>query len=97
MAFTKEQLAEHRRKLRAKGICTRCHKNKAGDGRRICKDCSSELYGNKMKRVAEGRCRECGVPLDDLRVQICVNCSAFKVQHQFHYRQRLRIMGGYNG
>lgn len=61
MPFTPEQLKAYRLKLRAEGVCTRCHKRK---GDPLCQECRSvlrqTLIVSKIKWGKEGRCRDCG-------------------------------------
>ena len=60
MPWTAEDLKRHRAKLRAQGICTRCHKGPAREGRAICLGCHEDVKARRRKyRQMEGRC-ECG-------------------------------------
>ena len=93
MAFTKEQLKEYRKKLKAQGVCVSCHKNKAMDGCVICKACSKKKYENKLKLVEQGLCRECRAPIDTPGRHVCINCEKRFTEYRNEWIQRRRIMG----
>jgi hypothetical protein len=65
MAFTPEQAKEYREKMAEKGLCVRCHKAKAREGRRTCKPCIDKNYENKKARYKRNKdsgiliCRWC--------------------------------------
>jgi len=69
MAFTSQQMSDHRAKLRAKGICTRCHKRKVIKGLFLCLECRKQLKDRRDKVRAEGgRCNTCENLLDEFSV-----------------------------
>lgn len=57
---------------REKGKCGRCGKEPAL-GRTQCSDCLLRAGNTYWNRVAEGRCTECGVDLNEDMLR-CANC-----------------------
>ena len=88
MPFTPEQLKAHRAKLKAEGVCVRCHKRPAESGKVICGKCSNDRNELKRELVRSGLCRDCGGPLDDPTITRCVNCKDNEVYNQTLRRMR---------
>ena len=89
MSFSKEGLAKHRQALRAKGICTACHKRPM-DGGKLCAPCKEARNKRRLELKARGLCKCCMTPLDDPAVYVCVNCQVIATELQFWRRQRER-------
>jgi hypothetical protein len=80
MAFTPKQLREYRHKLKAQGVCVRCHNAWAEDGMVVCAKCNEYSQDRKRKLVSNGMCRDCGHDTDSgVR---CVFCADEQVQHR---------------
>ena len=82
-----EALKEHRRKLRERGICTRCHKNKVRSGLVLCAECRDSLDEAKYEmRKDKTRCKECSNRLDEFTLAIgqklCPSCSERKIKNK---------------
>jgi len=86
----KEELRKLRASLRAKGICTACHKRQMEDGV-LCKPCKKERKLRSDRLKAEGLCKACLTPLDDTSKRVCVNCQAIASELQFWRRQKERM------
>lgn len=73
-----EQLRAHRRRLAAKGICTRCHKREAGKFKQ-CETCrnylkTSLVAAKKRWRRSPDKCSECGAKRDCPGLVHCSTC-----------------------
>ena len=89
MPFTPEQHKAYRAKMKAKNICTKCHKNKTEKGSSICCECYKQHKELRRKRFESGICRDCGGPLDDATIRKCVNCSALSYQKEYWRRRKI--------
>lgn len=89
MAFSKEQMVEHSKKLKAKGICPRCHHAKLKQGEHSCSPCKASIRANnKARRIIAhktGLCHSCNKPVDDPSKRHCVNCMI-----RAHERKEIR-------
>jgi len=78
MAFTPEQLKEYRSKLRAKGICTTCHKRNVNEKGKICDECQKERSDRQKRYIADPERCKCGRYLGEFDKMVgkrkCVVC-----------------------
>jgi len=88
MAFTKEQHKAHREKMRALGLCVRCHKAKTSGGG-VCDKCKAVFAARSKYRRENGLCRDCGVPNDDPAKMLCVNCGRIGSERRYWARQKI--------
>ena len=90
MAFTPQQHREYREKLKAEGICTRCHKEETESGRSVCAACYNDSKEAIYKHRREGfRCHDCMNPLDEFsrtlgraRCQYCMEKENLRKRRQ---------------
>lgn len=83
MPFTKEQHREYRQYLTKLGICPRCHKREAGEGRKICMPCQeANLKQRKEYRKEKTRCGDCVNKLGEFDIyagrNLCPKCLEMK-------------------
>lgn len=66
MPFTPQEKREYRIKIKERGLCTRCYKNKSLKGHSLCRECID--YRSKRYREWDRNfCWICGKPKDDPR------------------------------
>lgn len=83
----KHHIKEYRKILRERGVCTRCMKRDAAEGRVLCKECVVILNKKRDEKRAEGgRCRECLTRID--HGGICERCREGKARHKRNMRKR---------
>jgi len=77
MPFTPEQHKRYRQKLRERGVCTVCHKEKAKGS--VCKGCYNRIKTYRYAKRKEGRCHDCLKKLDEYTVAVghtrCQTCA----------------------
>ncbi len=88
MPFTPDQHREHRKKLRAKGICIMCRKNKAEEGMTRCVECGE--YVRRVRAEWRGhKCGSCGAELMEHTVLTgqltCCRCTELAMRRR-NYR-----------
>ena len=85
--MNKHRIKEYRKILRERGICTRCMKRSAAEGRVLCKECVVILNKSRDKKRADGgRCWCCLNKIDIGK--ICERCRAKKAEHKRAMRKR---------
>ena len=97
MPATPERIRKIRAELRARGICTRCHKRPAGEGRLICKPCVSATTANKAVlrekwKAKGGNCVSCGVAITG-GIFKCRRCNQYAVKWLRRKRKEWRAKG----
>ena len=98
MPATPERIRKIRAELRARGICTRCHKRPAGEGRLICRTCCSATARHKVKLRVKWRedgvlCIGCGVKNDRPHRSKCRRCKKKATECQQNIRDKRRNEG----
>ena len=93
MPFSKEQLAAHRVKLKAKGICVRCHKRETPADRVTCTQCGKDRYeysiGKRIQARKDGMCRECFCrPAVNRSQKLCERCRQRSIMRTRERRSR---------
>jgi len=86
MPFTPEQHKEYRKKLKARGICVKCHKEKT-DGKAICSGCREQNNEIRSKHRKGGqRCYDCLNLLNEFNLIIgssrCASCSEKQAKYK---------------
>ena len=97
MAFTAEQHKAHRARLKADGICPRCHKNPTGDSMLVCSECrnsTKDLKQIKRKKWIEGgKCRRCGGELGEFTRLVgrvaCPDCNDERAEERKRRREAI--------
>lgn len=81
--MTPEKLREYRKKLKEKGICVRCHKNKPKENCVVCQDCITTNFKSKARlRKDKTRCHQCLSRMDEFSILSgsahCVSCMEMR-------------------
>ena len=86
--MTPAALRAYRKRLRAEGVCTRCHREQAGEGRGICPTCSGSMNAARQAKRDTGTvCHDCLRPCS---APYCAACLPKKRRRE-HSRVRLAI------
>jgi len=90
MAFTAEQQRLNRVKLKARGICTVCHKNET-NGKSVCPKCVKRHNKRKKEQRETGLvCHDCCSKLDEFSVAAGVHYCGYcgekrRINRRRHY------------
>lgn len=97
MPFTPSQMRDYRRRMAARGICTRCLKRPAAKGMRQCPECREILRVSLKElkrewRSSPRRCPDCGGE-KDVDPYRCRRCRDRNRLNWARTQERLRAQG----
>jgi hypothetical protein len=85
MPFTPQEKREYRIKIKERGLCTRCYKNKSLKGHSLCRECI-DYCSKRYREWDRNFCWICGKPKDDPTKAKCVNCTQIN-----SFKQSMRL------
>jgi hypothetical protein len=95
MSWSATQQREHRAKLKAQGICTVCHTNKAKTNRTVCEDCVTRQNKRRdLKREDLTLCHNCQNKLDEFLVGVGERFCGYCKERRTINRRRYYIKHG---